>query len=205
MNSSKRVLFRDFTFFVGDNVYEPAEDSFLFAESLPIERSCRVVDVGTGCGILAIVAARNAEHVLAIDLNPFAVRCASQNARFNGVIDRMDFVEGDLLGSVRDCSKFDLMLFNAPYLPVQDKDGSWLERSWTGGKSGRDVIDRFINEVFGYLNVGGQILLMQSSLSDVDKTLQRFSNQGLHARVVASRSLPFFEKIVLISATSSKG
>lgn len=205
MNSkNKRVFFQDFTFFVADNVYEPAEDSFLFAENLPVARSYRVVDVGTGCGILAIIAAKNAEHVFAIDLNPYAVRCAKRNAKLNEVIDKMDFVQSDLLGSVKDYPKFDLILFNAPYLPVQNKGGSWLERSWTGGKSGRDIIDRFINEVLGCLNAEGQILLMQSSLSDVDKTLQRFSNQGLHARVVASRSLPFFEEIVLISVTSSK-
>ena len=206
MNSqSKRVFFEGFTFFVTDNVYEPAEDSFLFAENLPVERSCRIVDVGTGCGILAVVAAKNAEHVLAIDLNPYAIRCAKRNAKLNEVIDKMDFVQGDLLGSLRGCSKFDLILFNAPYLPVQNKDKSWLERSWTGGKSGRDVIYRFIDEVLEYLNPKGRILLMQSSLSGVDKTLQRFANQGLHARVVASRSLPFFEEIVLISVTSSKG
>jgi release factor glutamine methyltransferase len=201
-SESKRVFFRNFTFFVADNVYEPAEDSFLFAENLPAERSCRIVDVGTGCGILAIVAAKNAEHVLAIDLNPYAIRCARRNAKLNEV---MDFVQGDLLGSVKGYSKFDLILFNAPYLPVQNKDGSWLERSWTGGKSGREVIDRFIDEVLEFLNSKGRILLMQSSLSGVDKTLQRFANQGLNASVVASRSLLFFEEIVLICVASSRG
>jgi release factor glutamine methyltransferase len=202
---SKRVFFKDFTFLVEENVYEPAEDSFLFAENLPVERSCRIVDVGTGCGILAIVAAKNTEDVLAIDLNPYAIRCARRNAKLNEVIDNMDLVQGDLFGSVKGYSKFDLILFNAPYLPVQNKDGSWLERSWTGGKSGREVIDRFINEAPEFLNSNGRILLMQSSLSGVDKTLRRFANQGLHARVVASRSLPFFEEIVLICAASSKG
>jgi release factor glutamine methyltransferase len=199
------VVFRGFTFFVEKNVYEPAEDSFLFAENLPVERSNRIVDVGTGCGILAIVAAKNAEHVLAIDLNPYAIRCARRNAKLNEVIDKMDFIQGDLLGSAKGYSNFDLILFNAPYLPVQNKDGSWLERSWTGGKSGREVIDRFIDEALEFLNSKGRILLMQSSLSGVDETLRRFANQGLHARVVASQSLPFFEEIVLICVASSKG
>lgn len=204
-SESKRVFFKDFTFFVPGNVYEPAEDSFLFAENLPVEKSSRIVDMGTGCGILGIVAAKNAEHVLAIDLNPYAIRCAKRNAKLNEVIDKMDFAQGDLLSSVKSHSQFDLILFNAPYLPVQDKDGSWLARSWTGGKSGREVIDRFIDEVLEYLNSKGRILLMQSSLSGIDETLQKFAKQGLHARVIASRSLPFFEEIVLICVTSSKG
>ena len=201
-SSSKQVFFRGFTFFVEENVYEPAEDSFLFAENLPVERSGRIVDVGTGCGILAIVAAKNAERVLAVDINPHAIRCALRNAKLNGVIDKMDFVQGDLLGAVNAYGKFDLILFNAPYLPVEGRDGSWLSCSWSGGKSGREVIDRFIDQVPEHLNSNGLILLMQSSLSSVDKTLQRFAIEGLHARVVARQNLPFFEEITLIEVTS---
>ena len=117
-SKNRRVFFKDFTFLVTDNVYEPSEDSFLFAENLPVERSRRVVDVGTGCGILGIVAARYAERVVAIDVNPCAVRCARRNAEINNATSKMDFVQGDLLGAVREAPKFDLILFNAPYLPV---------------------------------------------------------------------------------------
>jgi release factor glutamine methyltransferase len=203
MNSkSRRAFFKDFTFLLADNVYEPAEDSFLFAENLSIEGSRRIVDVGTGCGILAIVAAKNAEHVLAIDLNPYAIRCARQNAKLNKVIDKMDFVQGDLFGAVKTFGRFDLILFNAPYLPVENRHGSWLECSWSGGESGREVIDRFIDQVPEHLNSSGRILLMQSSLSSVDKTLQRFGIKGLHARVVARQNLPFFEEIAFIEVLS---
>ena len=203
-SSSKQVFFRGFTFFVEENVYEPAEDSFLFAENLPVERSGRIVDVGTGCGILAIVAAKNAERVLAVDLNPHAIHCALRNAKLNRVIDKMDFVQGDLLGAVKGYGKFDLILFNAPYLPVENRDGSWLGCSWSGGKSGREVIDRFIDRVPEHLNSNGRILLMQSSLSSVDKTLQRFAIEGLHARVVARQNLPFFEEITLIEVSCAQ-
>jgi release factor glutamine methyltransferase len=201
-SSSKQVFFKGFTFFVEENVYEPAEDSFLFAENLPVERSTRIVDVGTGCGILAIAAAKNAERVLAVDLNPHAIRCALRNAKLNGVIDKMDFVQGDLLGACKAYGKFDLILFNAPYLPAEGRDRSWLACSWSGGKSGREVIDRFIDQVPEHLSSKGRMLLMQSSLSSVDKTLQRFAVECLDAKVVARQNLPFFEEIALIEVTS---
>jgi release factor glutamine methyltransferase len=203
-SSTKQVFLRGFTFFVEENVYELAEDSFLFAENLPVERSGRIVDVGTGCGILAIVVAKNAERVLAVDLNPHAIHCALRNAKLNGVNDKIDFVQGDLLGAVKPYGKFDLILFNAPYLPVEGRDGSWLSCSWAGGKSGREVIDRFIDQVPEHLNSNGLILLMQSSLSSVDKTLQRFAIEGLHARVVARQNLPFFEEITLIEVSRAQ-
>ncbi|MBS7632858.1 methyltransferase, partial [Candidatus Bathyarchaeota archaeon] len=61
----KRVLFGDFVFFVDENVYEPAEDSFLFAEKLAVGEGSRVLDMGTGCGILGVVAAGKAGEVVA--------------------------------------------------------------------------------------------------------------------------------------------
>jgi release factor glutamine methyltransferase len=198
---SKRVFFGSFTFFVDENVYEPAEDSFLFAENLNVEESSRVADVGVGCGILSIVAAKKAQEVYSVDINPYAVRCARRNAIFNGVADKIFFVEGDLFSSFARGIEFDSILFNAPYLPSEKEESSLLERSWAGGKTGREVIDRFINEAPEHLSSKGRIFLMQSSLSNVEQTFQRFMDNGLDAKSVASQSLPFFEKIVLIIAT----
>ena len=81
----KRVHFGNYVFNVWENVYEPAEDSFLFAENLDVEKGAQVLDVGTGCGMLGILAAEKAGNVVAVDLNPYAVRCAKENAALNNV------------------------------------------------------------------------------------------------------------------------
>jgi release factor glutamine methyltransferase len=94
-SSVNRVHFKDYVFVVDENVYEPAEDSFLFSENLQIEAGTRVLDMGTGCGILGIIAAKEAE-VVAVDLNPYAIRCARENARINNVRSKMVFIQGDL-------------------------------------------------------------------------------------------------------------
>lgn len=197
--SGKKVFFANHIFHVAENVYEPAEDSFLFAKNLKARKGDRVVDIGTGCGILGIIAATEASEVIAVDTNPHAVHCALQNAKLNHVAHKMVFIEGDLFSPIRTRKQYDLILFNAPYLPTEKhEENSWIGRAWSGGATGRDVIDRFISEAPSYLNQRGRLLLMQSTLSNVDETLKKLQEQDLEAEVVAKRGLPFFESIVLV-------
>jgi release factor glutamine methyltransferase len=200
-SSTKRVYFGDYSFSVWENVYEPAEDSFLFAENLEAEAGERVLDMGTGCGILGILAAKKASFVVAADVNPYAVRCARENATFSNVRGKMSFIQGDLFTPLREAEKFDAILFNAPYLPADKSEAdSWIGRAWAGGATGRQIIDRFISEAPKHLKRLGRVLLMQSTLTDVDETLRRFARGHLNAKVVAEFSLPFFETIVLVEA-----
>lgn len=191
----------DFVFLVDENVYEPAEDSFLFAENLAVDEGERVLDMGTGSGLLGVIAAAKGGRVVAVDVNPYAVRCAKNNAALNNVRGNVAFLRGDLFTAFSEAAKFDLLLFNAPYLPTEPGEGaSWLERAWAGGASGRQVIDRFLDDITTYMSEEGRVLLMQSSLAGVEETVRRFGEKGLAARVVAERALPFFEKVVLLEA-----
>jgi release factor glutamine methyltransferase len=200
-SSAKRVYFDDYVFVVDENVYEPAEDSFLFAENLEVEAGESVLDMGAGCGILGILATKKARDVVAVDVNPYAVRCAKENAALNNVRGKLAFVQGDLFTWLSEKATFDVTLFNAPYLPADASEtDSWIGRAWAGGATGRQVIDRFVSAVPKHLKRGGRVLLMQSTLANVDETVRRFAECHLNAGVVAVRSLPFFETVALIEA-----
>jgi len=200
MEYPKELFVKDCVFLVDEKVYEPAEDTFLLAENLKVKEKEVVLDMGTGCGILAVLAAKKAKKVVATDINPYAIKCAKKNAKMNGVEEKIEFRLGDLFQPIRPNETFSLILFNAPYLPSEPyEERSWIGRAWAGGPSGRKVIDDFINNAPEFLTVDGRILIVQSSLSDIDKTLERFDETGLKARVIAEAKFPF-EKIALIEA-----
>ena len=201
LSPTKHVHFRDHVFVVDENVYEPAEDSIFLAENLDVTKGEAVLDMGTGCGILAVLAAEKADSVLAVDVNPYALRCARENAVLHDTRSKMSFLQGDLFTPLTDKARFDVILFNAPYLPsAEDEGDSWLERAWAGGVSGREIIDRFIQQLPAHLTPSGRAFLLQSNIAGLDETMSRFSLCGLSARVVAERVLPFFETLFLLEA-----
>lgn len=200
MSSLKKVFFRGYGFYVLKDVYEPAEDTFLVAENLVASSNDVVLDMGTGCGILGVLAAKKAKTVVAVDVNPYAVHCAEMNAKLNNVRDKMDIRLGNLFESIRENEKFNLIIFNAPYIPSErSEQKSWIGRAWAGGPAGREVIDQFIAQATRYLIETGRILLVQSTLSNIGETVRKLEKEGLKAAIIAKRKVAF-ETIVVVQA-----
>ncbi len=180
-------------------VYEPAEDTFLLIDNLEVDNDSSVLEIGTGTGIVSIAASLNAKNVVAVDINKYAISCARENIKLNNR-DNIEVIYSDLFENIND--KYDLILFNTPYLPVSDDEDDTSDiysKSWDGGSDGRGVIDRFLKEVDKYLKSHGKIQLVQSSLSNNDKTLDYLNNNGFNASVNDSLHM-FFEDITLINA-----
>ncbi|MCE5214006.1 MAG: class I SAM-dependent methyltransferase [Methanobacterium sp.] len=192
--------FKDIKYQTHPQVYQPAEDTYLLAENLQVEKRSMVLEIGTGTGIIAIIAAKEAQMVTATDVNPYALDCAVKNIVTNKTFN-IELRKGNLFEPVED-EKFDLILFNTPYLPSDDNEKVYdeLEKAWNGGVDGREVIDIFIKDVKDHLNPGGKVQLVQSSLSDSEKTLEILKKQGFDASITA-REKCFFEEIMVITAS----
>lgn len=178
-------------------VYRPGKDSFLLKEVLEGQEldGKEVLDVGTGSGILALTAARKGAEATAVDINPDAVEETGVKARQEGV--DIEVFESDLFGSVEGV--YDIVVFNPPYVPVSEEDGSAAEKAWVGGEDGRETLDRFIEEVDDHLEVGGKALLVQSSRNDLEETLEAFRREGFDSEVVEEEKL-HFESLAVVKA-----
>ncbi|RLI28489.1 MAG: hypothetical protein DRO46_03920, partial [Candidatus Hecatellales archaeon] len=82
-------------------VYEPSDDSFLLAESLKVRKGERVLDLGCGSGFLGLLAAARGSSVVAVDINPEAIRATRENAEANGLASRVEARQGDLFSPLR--------------------------------------------------------------------------------------------------------
>ncbi len=191
------TYYKENAFNVAENVYEPAEDTFLLADNLDAHKGERVLELGTGCGLLAILAAKAGAHVVATDINQAALECARANAVKHQVEDRIDFRLGDLFEPVAG-ERFDLVIFNPPYLPVKQNEalGTPIDLAWEAGHDGRAVIGPFLRELPNRIVNGGRALFVQSSLSNLEKTLLKLRERGFSVNIL-QKKLPFEEIFLL--------
>ena len=189
----------DFILNTDDNVYNPAEDSYLLADNLEINAGQSVLEIGTGSGIVAMYASRLTDRITVTDINFDACELARRNFEDNG-IEGIEILFGNMFEPVGN-RKFDVILFNTPYLPTEDDDviDDTINYAFDGGVNGRKVIDLFLDEVGNHLNDGGIVQLIQSSLSGNQETLQKLDELGFIAEIKASEHF-FFEDITLINA-----
>ncbi|MCW3978245.1 MAG: tRNA (adenine(22)-N(1))-methyltransferase TrmK [Candidatus Bathyarchaeota archaeon] len=170
-------------------VYRPAEDSTLLLKHAQAMVSGSVLDMGTGSGILAIAAAQKSEvtRVVAVDIDPDAIKHARSQAEESGVSGRIEFRVGDLFDGMGG-EGFDWILFNPPYLP---SDGPADEASWSGGTGGSETIRRFLETADGHLNPEGAIIIVHSSRTGlaIEEVEEKYSVKVLEG-------LPlFFERL----------
>ena len=139
-----------------------------------------VLDLGTGSGVCAVVAARRARKVVAVDLNPAAVRCALINALVAGLEDKIEVLQGDLFAPVKD-RRFDLVLFNPPFLRGVPRDLADL--AWRS----TDVAERFAAGLDAHLAPEGSALLLLSTFGDAAAFLAALVAAGFAITLDAER------------------
>ena len=152
-----------------DRVFPPfGDEALLLACLLGDVEGRRVVDVGTGSGILALVAASRGAFAVGIDVNRLALACAKSNAMTNRLEHRVAWCEGDLLEPVRTAS-FDMVVADPPFLPTPP--GTRLFLSSDGGPFGVAAIERLVPRARSVLRPGGRMLLLALALGNEKTTL----------------------------------
>jgi methylase of polypeptide subunit release factors len=124
--------------------------------------AARALDLGTGCGLQALLLARHAAHVTAIDINPRATALARFNAALNSM-SHIDVREGSWFGPVEG-ERFDTIACNPPYVISPDTSFTYRDGGLT-----RDHVSRMvIRESAKYLADGGFATVLCNWIHDGD-------------------------------------
>ena len=164
-----------------------------FARQLrpPLLRAdAEVLDMGTGSGVCAVHAAAHVRRVVAVDINPAAVRCTLINALINGLDNRIEVLHGDLFEPLEG-RRFDVILFNPPFLQGVPRDDA--DRAWRS----IDVAERFAAELRRHLRPAGYALLLLSNYGGASEFWGQLRRRGLAMTVVAQKSY-INEKLTLL-------
>jgi release factor glutamine methyltransferase len=171
---------------------------YLAAKILPNER---VLDMGTGSGVIGIMAAKRGAQVLAVDINPAAVALANENARLHNLTDRWRCIKSDLFSRLDPTAKFDWIAFNPPYFPHPALKPQ--QAAWYAGEN-YETIERFLLQAKNFLKTSGKIVMVLSS--DMPRALLHDKFQRCGYRLAAQDSEPhLFEIFHLVQLQASEG
>jgi release factor glutamine methyltransferase len=142
----------------------------------------RILDVGTGSGIVGLAAARAGARVTAVDINPAAVRAATVNAMLNRLT--IDAREGDLFAPLRAEERFEIIAFNPPFF--ENEVGGEL-RTALSDRPGLPTLARFLEGARAFLAPGGALLLAGSSHGALGRMRSLYAEHGYTYRTVRTK------------------
>jgi release factor glutamine methyltransferase len=165
-------------------IYDPREDSFLLQKYVKEYAFGKVLETGTGSGILAVEAAQShrVTSVLAVDIQKEVIAHCKKTIENK----KIRFMQSNLFENVK--GRFDTIIFNPPYLPADKRDP---DITLDGGKHGYETIELFLHAANKYLTENGKILLLFSSLSKKNKIDECIAQNLFTAKLIDQQHISF--------------
>ncbi len=172
---------------VQPGVFPPKADGRLLLEALPIVPGCALLDMGTGTGALAVMAAlAGARPVLALDINPAALANARLNARRLKVGSVVEARLSDGFAAVLPEERFDLIAAN---LPGRNQP-AWDLIAAAQWDSGFKTHKAFFADAPAHLQPGGRIIMAKANYPEINQALALAEARGFVTEVLAEEAMP---------------
>lgn len=177
-------------FRVPEGVQPPKAGSLLFCRHLHARAGERMLEIGAGLGLAAVLAARAGASVVATDVVPAAVEMVRLNAALNGV--SVDARLGDCYAPVAG-ERFDLVCSNPPQMPTPPgrERGDAAAAADNGGIDGWEILDRVIAGAPAHLRPGGRLVFTIFAFLGRKTAFAKVEAAGLLPRVVATETQGF--------------
>lgn len=173
-------------FIVYPNVFSPKyfNDTELFAKNIPVMKGDTLLEIGPGTGIISIFAAlKGVSKVVAVDINPDAVKNTKENVKKHGLEDIVDVREGNLYDPIRPEEKFDAIFWNTPFGLIEEGDISNLEKAVYD--PGYRSTERFIKEAKEHLRENGRLYIgFSSTLGRLDLIERFVKDVGMELKLI---------------------
>jgi release factor glutamine methyltransferase len=148
-----------------------------------VQQGDRVLDMGTGTGLNAILAATKGGEVVAVDISPPALEAARANAVLNGVEGRVDVRHSDVFSEVD--GTFDVIVFDPPFRWFRPRD--LLEAAMTD--ENYQTMTRFFQQARRYLTPRGRMLIFFGTSGDLGYLKKLIAEQRYSAEELAHDEL----------------
>ncbi len=171
------ISYKELKFQVHPNVFAPDLylDTFFFADNIPIFPNDSFLEIGSGTGLISVVAALNgARHVVSTDINQHAVANTRENARLHNLSDRISVRQGSVFEPIADDEKFDLIFWNVPFMHIEKEDLSLLEKALFDPNY--EALESYLKGAKQHLTPNGRLLI---GFSSSDGHLDHFENLAL--------------------------
>ncbi|OLC01046.1 MAG: hypothetical protein AUH30_01120 [Candidatus Rokubacteria bacterium 13_1_40CM_68_15] len=195
-------------FRVGERVQPPKAGSLFFCRHLPVRAGERVLEIGSGLGLAAVLAARAGAHVVATDIVPDAVEAIRGNAALNGV--SIDVRLGDCYAPVRG-ERFDLICSNPPQMPTPPgrERADAAAAADNGGVDGWQILDRIIDGAPEHVAPGGRLVFSIFGFLGRKSAFARLEARGFSPAVLGSEVQTFprigYERLEHIRSVDTEG
>jgi len=174
-------------------IYEPSEDSHLLSKSVKdylkslSNKKIKILDIGSGSGIQAKACKESGfDNLLTSDINPDSVLLLKKQG--------FKSKHSNLFEKIK--SKFDLIIFNPPYLPEDELEPKNSQLATTAGKNGYEIIIKFLKQAKSHLNKQGVIILLFSSLSQPLIIKKQAKDLGYRLKLINKQKI-FFEELYI--------
>lgn len=200
--------FKQYSLDIPARVYLPSDDTDLMIAVLEQEiiKSNKyfdsAIELGTGNGFLSLEIYDNVKELISTDINPIVIDyLLNVKEKYN--LDKQKITYSNLFDSIDENKKFDLIIFNPPYVPSEeilsedDDEINGYDLAVNGGEKGREIIDLFIAQLPKHLSEKGICYLLVSSLNDVSEIIKILLEKKLNAQIIDSKKL-FFEELFVL-------
>jgi release factor glutamine methyltransferase len=189
-----QINYKDYLLDVPKDIYYPSDDTYLLLDVLKKEiiyGNKSFLEVGTGSGLITLTMYDFFDKLTVVDIDEKVIEHITLISK-KLALTKIIVIKSDLFSKI-DFKKFDVIVFNPPYVPSEKIE----VYSTDGGKDGCEIIFKFIKSLKNHLNKKGVCYFLVSSHNNLSKVYNEILKNKLSYKILIEKNI-FFEKLIIL-------